>query len=340
MKRFSSILLIFFSVFRISASNSLNLISESQKIGVSVLWDSLSESGILEKSGHRISFRATDPFVLQDFTKLRACDAPEIKNGVLYVSPKFMDGVKDFFREETDEIFRIGAILIDPGHGGKDPGAIGEHKINGKKVTVQEKDVNLNASRLLYSMLKVAYPDKQILMTRSTDKFVSLADRTAIANSVKLKEHEAIIYISIHANSHKDSSVSGYEVWYLSPDYRRTVIDTKSIDDEDLSLIMNAMMEEEFTVESVLISEFISKGLKEQLGKESANRGVKSEEFFVVRNSNMPAVLVELGFVTNAVEAKNLLDSDYLKKLAQGMYNGLSAFVTHFEQTRGFTDAK
>ena len=341
MRKIFSIILIFFSFFYINAANSVNLLSETNKLGVSVLWDSLSNSGILEKSGQQISFHAGDPFILQNFNKLVLSDSPELKNGVLYVSPKFMDNVKDFFRDESERsAMKIGAILIDPGHGGKDPGAIGIHKIDGKMVTVNEKDITLKASKMVYERLKKAYPDKQILLTRSKDTTVSLEERTKIANSVKLDVDEAILYISIHANSHSDKNVRGYEVWYLSPDYRRTVIAPEYSEDDSLSIIMNSMMEEEYTLESGLISQFIMMGIKEQIGEASHNRGIKTEEWFVVRNSNMPAVLVELGFVSNASEAKNLMDNDYLKKISLGIYNGISAFVAHFERTSGFTTVK
>ena len=74
--------------------------------------------------------------------------------------------------------------------------------------------------------------------------------------------------------------------------------------------------------------------------KTSSARGIKAEEWFVVRNSNMPAVLVELGFLTNQKEGLLLKDESYLQKLSLGIYNGLSAFVTHFERSRGFTGSK
>ena len=175
------------------------------------------------------------------------------------------------------------------------------------------------------------------MMTRSTDKFLSLSERTEIANSVKLKEREAILYVSVHVNSSLDKKASGYEVWYLSPGYRRTVLEKSGGVDKNLFTVMNAMMEEEYTAESILIAKFIMDGMSAQVGKLSNARGIKAEEWFVVRNSNMPAVLVELGFLTNESEAKNLNDNSYLQKLSLGIYNGLAAFVTNFELSRGFT---
>ncbi len=193
---------------------------------------------------------------------------------------------------------------------------------------------------MLYSRLKNAYPDKNIQLSRSTDIFLSLSQRTEIANAIKLKDNEAILYVSVHVNSSLDKKASGFEVWYLSPGYRRNVLDKGSIEDKELYTVMNSMMEEEYTTESILIAKFIMDGMQAQVGNQSLARGIKAEEWFVVRNSNMPAVLIELGFLSNQKEGLLLKDDSYLQKLSLGIYNGLSAFVTHFERSRGFTGSK
>ena len=340
MKKAFLFLTLLFSLFAIHAqSANLNLITESEKLGDTVYWDSLSGSGLLEKNGHQVSFRAGDGFVLQDYKKLALTDAPVVKDGVLYVTKAFLDSANKLFKTETNESngYKIGAILIDPGHGGKDPGAQMTHKIKGKNVTVREKDINLAVGKMLYSRLKAAYPDKKILMTRNTDVFLSLAERTEIANSVKLGEKEAILYVSVHVNSSLDKKASGYETWYLSPGYRRTVLEKTGDVDKNLFNVMNSMMEEEYTTESILIAKFIMDGIAAQVGNLSTPRGIKAEEWFVVKNSNMPAVLVEVGFLSNEKEAALLADNSYLQKMSLGIYNGLSAFVTHFERSRGFT---
>lgn len=325
-----------------AAGADVGLLAESSRLGITVFWDALTGSGMMEKSGHQISFRADDPFVLRDFRQMSLSDAPVLRDGTLFVTRRFMDDAERFFRRDESDgsLYRIGAILIDPGHGGRDPGAWASHNIGGKNTTVLEKDVNLAAAKILYARLRKAYPDKKILMTRSTDKYLSLDERTEIANSVKLKAHEAILFVSVHSNSHRSADVSGFEVWYLSPEYRRSVLDKDSVDDPALFPIMNVLMEEEFTMESILMAKFISDGLAAQVGSLSPNRNIKADEFFVVRNSKMPAVLVELGFVTNAAEAARLVDDSYLQKLSLGIYNGLAAFVAHFERSRGFTDIK
>jgi len=97
------------------------------------------------------------------------------------------------------------------------------------------------------------------------------------------------------------------------------------------------MMEEEYTTESILIAKYISEGLEALCGNEMNNRGIKQEEWFVVRNANMPSVLVELGFLTNLKEATLMTNEEYLQKMSNGIYNGLVQFITHFEKSRGFT---
>ena len=344
MNKNHKIFSVLFFIFLIPLSaqrKMLNLLEESAKSGITVYWDSLSESGILEKKGHQVSFRKGDDFILEDYKKLVLVDSPEVTDGAVFVSQNFLNEAESLFKTENSQNgFKIGAILIDPGHGGKDPGAQFTHTVNDKKITVTEKEINLSVGKMLYSRLKAAYPDKNIQLTRSKDVFLSLSQRTEIANSIKLKDKEAILYVSVHVNASLDKKASGFEVWYLSPGYRRTVLEKGSIEDNDLYTVMNSMMEEEYTTESILIAKFIMDGMQAQVGNLSSARGIKAEEWFVVRNSNMPAVLVELGFLTNQKEGLLLKDESYLQKLSLGIYNGLSAFVTHFERSRGFTGSK
>ena len=322
------------------AANDISLMDSSKKNGITFYWDSLAETGMLEKNGHQLTFRKNEQIVILDSVRMSVTDAPELKNNKIYVSQKFMNDAEILFKEDNSTMFKVGAILIDAGHGGKDPGALKTYKINGKDVTIQEKDINLKVAKLLGERLKTAYPDKQIILTRDKDVYLTLQERTEIANNVKVKENEAVLFISIHVNSSLNKTSSGYEVWYLSPGYRRTVLDKSAAgDDSSLFPILNSMLEEEYTTESIMIAKFIMDGLQSQIGNESKARGIKAEEWFVVKNSNMPSVLIELGFVSNEKEALLLNDTTYLKKAALGIYNGIAAFITHFERSKGFTSA-
>lgn len=334
-----AIALIFANAF--FAANDVSLLEKAKTLGATIYYDSLSESGIIEKNGRQLSFRNGENIVILDNSKMAITDAPEIKDNKIYVSKKFIDDSENFFNQKSETPFKVGAILIDAGHGGKDPGAVKTYKKDGKDVTIREKNVNLKVAKTLYERLSAAYPQKQIILTRSTDVFLSLSERTDIANNVKVAENEAVLFISIHVNSSLNKNSSGYEVWYLSPGYRRTVLDKSAAgDDKTLFAIMNSMLEEEYTTESIMIAKFIMDGLQAQIGKESPARGIRAEEWFVVKNSNMPAVLVELGFVSNEKEAMLLNDEKYLKKATLGIYNGIAAFVTHFERSQGFTTIK
>ena len=339
MKKFPLLLIILSLVSTLFAVNDISLMDKAKQEGITLYWDSLSETGMLEKDGHQITFRKDESIVMLDSVRFEVTDAPEIKNNKIYVSQKFMNDTNKMFKENNSTMFKVGAILIDAGHGGKDPGALKTYKINGKDVTIQEKDINLKVAKLLGERLKTAYPDKQIILTRDKDVFLTLQERTEIANNVKVKEDEAVLFISVHVNSSLNKTSSGYEVWYLSPGYRRTVLDKSSTDDTSLFPILNSMLEEEYTTESIMIAKFIMDGLQSQIGDQSKARGIKAEEWFVVKNSNMPSVLIELGFVSNEKEALLLNNDTYLKKAALGIYNGIAAFITHFERSKGFTSA-
>ena len=345
MKRKGSAFLFIIFLFALNCASfagtkraDVNLLESSAEAGISVYWDPFSLSGVMEKNGRQISFKAGGDFALKNYSTIMNERAPYLKDGVLFAEEKFMSAAINFFKEQDSlNQYKVGVILIDPGHGGKDPGASATHNVKGKKIKVVEKDVNLNIGLKLYNCLTKAYPDKRIIMTRNKDVYLSLGQRTEIANSVKLAPNEAIVYVSIHVNASLDKSASGYEVWYLSPGYRRKVLNKDVSEDRDVNTILNSILEEEYTTESVLISKFIMEGIKAQVGKLSPSRGIKAEEWFVVRNANMPSVLVETGFLTNPTEGALLADEDYLQKVAFGIYNGLQAFVTHFESSRGFT---
>ena len=340
MKRIAFLLICSLMTLSLFAVNDLSLMQKSKEKGITYYWDSLAETGMLEKNGHQITFRKNEQIVILDSVRMAVTDAPEIKNNVVYVSKKFMDDTDLLFKENNSTMFKVGAIIVDAGHGGKDPGALKTYKVNGKNVTIQEKDINLKVAKLLGERLRTAYPDKKIILTRSTDVFLTLQERTEIANNVKVKENEAVLFISVHVNSSLNKTSSGYEVWYLSPGYRRTVLDKSAAgDDKALFEILNSLAEEEYTTESIMIAKFIMDGLQSQIGDQSKARGIKAEEWFVVKNSNMPSVLIELGFVSNEKEALLLNNDTYLKKAALGIYNGIAAFITHFERSKGFTSA-
>ncbi len=302
--------------------------------GATLSWDPYLEMGELTLHGNSVRFKIDVPFLLVDYKeKVAPVKITRGPDGRVLFSKNAEEAVKTLFKEKkASSSMTVKAIIIDPGHGGKDPGAIGRHTYNGKLVILKEKDVVLTVAKGLYALLKKRYPDKEIILTRDTDRYITLEGRTKIANSVKLKSNEAMIFVSIHANASLNSHSRGFEIWYLPTTYRRKLVDPKSLNSnlKDVAPILNSMLEEEFTVESVLLAKQIESGLEEEVGKKIEDRGLKEESWFVVRNAKMPAVLIELGFVTNRAEAVILKNPVYLKKMSEGIYNGIRNFIDHF----------
>ena len=339
--------------FALSLDETLHNISQTEGATGKQLefrWDPFLSAGAITLGDHSISFAAGNGpgdsgYLLLDASEVYTLPLPYPANGELFFPDQFSAGIQGLFSQAIKEDagrFRIAAIIIDPGHGGKDPGAssAGEFSINGKTSKAVEKNIVLDVSKRLTTVLRQAYPGKQILMTRDSDTFPSLVERTVIANSVPLKDNEAIIYISIHANKTLASNpgTRGYEVLYLNPNFRRNVLGSEKLDDLDNILpILNDLLQEEYTTESILNGQSILRSLGETLGPSVPSRGLKAGEWMVVKNARMPAVLVELGFLDNRDDVLLMTTEDGLRKLTDALYKGISAFVTAFERSGGFT---
>ncbi len=222
----------------------------------------------------------------------------------------------------------IKLVVIDPGHGGKDPGAIG-------KMGTKEKDLNLLIAKKLKKYLKKFGLD--VILTRDSDVFLSLGERTKIAN-----DNKADIFISIHCNSapKKNSYACGFEVYFLSEartDWERAVaqaenevikyeITKNEINDDFLAFILADLAQQEFLKESQELAVAIQDVICEALNIE--NRGVKQSGFYVLKGVFMPAVLIECGFLSNRKEEALLRKDWYQEKLAKGIAEGLKKFIS------------
>ncbi len=295
-------------------------------------YDPLVHAGTITKEGRSVRFAMDVPYVLLDWTIVKEVPAPYESATSLQIKEEFARTVQEFFeiKSQISSRYLVKAIVIDPGHGGKDPGAIGEFE----DFKLQEKDVNLSIALRLADLLRLRYPEKTIVLTRSSDIYPTLEERVEKANKIELEETEAIIYVSIHANASFNKNTKGFEVWYLNPNYRRTVVDERTAKEkgEDIAPIINIMLEEEFTTESIILAQKVYQRMDRIIGDRSPARGIRAEEWFVVRNAKMPSILIEVGFVTNKAEALLLSQAGYLRQIADAMYNGVCDFIEHFEQ--------
>ena len=234
---------------------------------------------------------------------------------------------KDFPKELTLGAalgLKIKTIVIDPGHGGKDPGAMYNK--------LREKDIVLEISKYLYDYLK-ADKDLNIHLTRSTDIFIPLEERTAIANKLK-----ADIFVSIHANAAKNTKASGIETFVFNVTNDRAALEvaasenqatTKSI--SDLQGILKDILKYSKLEESVSLAGSVqSRLVKSVSASKKQNLGVKQAPFYVLVGARMPAILVETGFISNDEDAENLRSSAYRKKVALGIYHGIKEYISKY----------
>ena len=304
-------------------------------------WDPLFQSGLFKFGNHCGSFllsakEGETGYLLINNQELFNVPLPYNSKGLINFPEEFVSSLKNIFtRLHENDIsgFRISTIIIDPGHGGKDPGTIGYISVNGKNTPVYEKDIVLKVGLMLRDRLIQTYPDKRIMMTRDTDIFKTLDQRAETANAVTVRENEAVIFISIHANWGANPNARGYEVWHITSGHRRSLLDPSRHNyPADINAILNAMLEEEYTTESILLADSLLQGFTKTFGNSLPSRGRKANDWFVVRNSRMPAVLVELGFVSNRQDAVLMTTEDGLQKFTGSLYNGITNFIGIFER--------
>ncbi len=310
--------------------------------GSQLEWEPVRDIGRIVKGDETVVFKLGVPYLLLGYTQ--AVTAEEIirRHGSIIIPAPTAKKIEEFFSisSEAATAPSVAVVLIDPGHGGKDPGAIGKYRSKDEIRVVREKDIVLDVSKRLHRLLTNRYPSKKILLSRDRDVFLELEERTEMANNIPLKENEAIIFISMHANAAFTKKSRGFELWYLPPETKRDLIDETLVDEESKEIlpILNTMLEVEYLTESIMLAREILRGMEDTVGSVSPNRGLKAENWFVVRNSKMPSVLIELGFVTNPQEAFLMQTHEYLQKLTSGIYNGVQKFINSFENTKGFTE--
>jgi N-acetylmuramoyl-L-alanine amidase len=254
--------------------------------------------------------------------------------GLSQITQILLYGVKkEYIPPGSAEWYRIRKIVIDPGHGGKDPGAIGPSGL-------KEKDITLSIARILRDKLtKAGY---KVVMTRDSDKFISLWKRIYIAN-----RENADLFISIHANSSRSRRASGFEVYYLAPasdEEARALaaaenyplgIAEKIPDDTAVQATIWDLLYSENRKDSIQLAKNIIRALNKKMG--TRNRGIKSANFYVLRGAQMPAILVEVGFISNRYEESKLKTWTFKNKIADALVEGIKNYEREYILTAGFT---
>lgn len=230
-------------------------------------------------------------------------------------------------------------LVIDAGHGGKDPGAIGRRG-------TKEKHINLSVAKLFGKAVANKYPEIKIIYTRSKDVFIPLNQRAKIANQAK-----ADLFISIHTNASKNRSARGCETFTLGAGSSAEALAAAKYENEVI------LKEENFeatyngfnpsSTESYIIFELLrghdmeksvscAEHIQNRMVMRSKlpNRGVSSAGFLVLHQTAMPSILIELGFISNSTEEKMLASSSGQEKLVKGIFEGFCNYYEEYKKTK------
>ena len=225
----------------------------------------------------------------------------------------------------------IERICIDPGHGGSNLGAIG-------KSNLLEKDVTLKVSKKLKRLIESKL-GLRVIMTRTSDTEVSLDSRAALANNQK-----ANMFISIHVNGSFRKAANGPETFFVSlkatdqEAFQLAEKENKSLEeidkmaeDDELKLILWNMAQTEYIKDSSKLADYIQNELNILL--HTTNRGVKQAPFKVLMQAAMPAVLIEIAFISNPTEEKKLKNDTFLDEVALAIYTGINKYI-YYQNSR------
>lgn len=218
---------------------------------------------------------------------------------------------------------KVSKIVVDPGHGGKDPGAISP---NG----VKEKDLTLEIAKLLAKRLKAE--GFEVFLTRTKDEFVALEERTTFANRKR-----ADLFVSLHINSHQNVSVSGIETYFLNLTTDTSAIEVAARENtysdrsmSDLQLILNDLMLNSKINESSKFANCVHTSVMSSAlntGYDGKNLGVRQAPFYVLLGAQMPSILLELGFLTNNTDISLLKKRPYQDTLVDGIAKGINSYI-------------
>lgn len=235
---------------------------------------------------------------------------------------------------------KLDAIFIDPGHGGSDPGAI--------SYGIEEKSLTLMVALELSEHLRKKLPEQRIILTRTNDIFLTLEDRCNIANT-RLQPGENGIFISIHFNIWFDPVPSGFEIFYLSHDSKNEAARIKATRENrvfkdnpnlgglsPIEVLLGRFEVIQYQKESLFLSDLINNKVATHAPMYTINRGIKSENFYVLKGVLMPSVLVEVGFLSNIKDMEFINVPENRLRILEGISGGIFEYIDEFEKTSAF----
>ena len=259
-----------------------------------------------------------------------------MKRLILIFSVFFLIVIFSFSNPPKDKKgYRIKTVVIDSGHGGKDPGAVGSN--------VYEKNVVLKVALKLGNLIETNFPDVKVVFTRKTDVFIELYRRAQIANECK-----ADLFISIHCNSSKNTSAYGSETYVMGLHKSQENLDVAKKENSSILLednyskmydgfdpkspesnIIFSLYQNAYIDQSLMISQKIQHQLSGKVGL--TDRGVKQAGFLVLYKAAMPSILTEIGFVSNKKEEELLMSEEGINKISKALFNAFKEYKEDVE---------
>ncbi len=263
---------------------------------------------------------------------------------ILYFWAVLLSAIIVPYRASGQDRTKLSTIVIDPGHGGHDPGCISADR------KTQEKSVALDIARRLSRKIEASLPGVKTVLTRSDDRFVTLSGRADIANDIG-----ADLFISIHVNAQaKGTSANGYSIHCLGQSSREgNDLFSKNLDlikrensvilleddyktryqgfdpSDPQSYILFSLMQNAHLEHSLMFAEDVANAMKG--GPITRNRGVSQDPFWVLWRTTMPSVLVEVGFITNANDLNTLRSQDGRDKIAENLLKAIQTFKKRYD---------
>lgn len=300
-------------------------------------YDAISRQITLRKADTEVKLLIDSAMVLVNGAPWDIEEPVIMDRGMVIVPVKFKAAVLDRFycqvlaQEKPGYalIPRIRRVVVDAGHGGHDPGAIG-------RTGLREKDVNLDIARRLESLLRNR--GIEVVMTRSVDKFISLEGRAVIANRAN-----ADFFISVHSNSASSSRLNGFEVYYITEkvnDYSRALRAASSADLNfesasfyqatlDLKAALWDILYTQNRAEAIVLAQNICQSAGRSMGVKIL--GVKGARFSVLRGTHIPAVLIEVGFLSHPLEERYLRNGFYRQQVAESICEGIINYSRQYD---------
>jgi len=304
-----------------------------ERLGVNFDYDTFSKTVTLSNHLHKINLMIGQTLVIVDGLPQHLRHRVDFYQGMVVVPFKFKEQILDvLFKESGPNVkncpikANIKKIVVDAGHGGVDPGTTGRSGL-------REKSINLDIANRLSKLLRNDGID--VVMTRSSDNFISLQRRVDIANQSK-----ADLFVSIHTNANRVRSLNGFEVYYVSSsvnDAKRALsAATDAVLNIDKSCFNRMTLDLKATLwdmiytygrsESVDLAKSICQTVKHDLNVKIL--GVKGAGFYVLKGAQMPAVLVEIGFLSNNNEERLLKNTYYRQQIADAIAQGIRGYAS------------